>query len=264
MLKLDKDLVFFDIESTGADVVSDKIIQIALIKYPKDGGAPIEKEILVNPQKRIKPDATAVHGFTNQMVKEYPPFEDVAEELKDFLGDCDLGGYNSNRFDVPMLIEEFVRVGIDFSMEGRRLIDCLQIFYKMEPRTLKAALKFYCGEDLKDAHDALADTRATAKVFFGQLEYYKERDYVDKDDKIIERPINEDIQSIHTFLNGDSRRVDFMGRFVRNVDGEICFNFGKHKGEVARRYPGFLNWLIQKDFPMQVKRIAQNILDGKM
>ena len=262
-LQLDRDLCFLDLETTGGDVIKDRIVQIAIIKYPKDGGEPIERCYLVNPQRPMNPDALHIHGISNEMVKDEPTFKMLAVELYDFIGDSDIGGYNSNRFDIPLLIEEFARVGLEWNMENRRLVDCLQIFYKMEPRTLKAALKFYCQEELDGAHDALADTRATAKVFFGQMKYYDGVDYKDADDNITETPLNKGIQGVHDFVN-DGKRVDFTGRFSRNIDGDIVFNFGQHKGQPAKNYPQFLNWIIQKDFPLQVKNIAKAILKGKL
>lgn len=263
-LQLDRDLCFFDVETTGGDVVKDRIIQIALIKYPKDGSTPLERTYLLNPQVPIKPEATAVHGVTDAQVADCLPFKMIAVELFNFLQDADLAGYNSNRFDVPILIEEFARVGLDFSTEGRRLIDAMQIFYKMEPRTLKAALKFYCGQDLTNAHDAMADTRATADVFFGQLAMYKEADYVDADGNRLAKPIQADnIQGIHEFVN-DATRVDFTGRFIRNQAGEIVFNFGNHKGEAAHLHPNVLRWMLDRDFPLQVKNIAKAILNKQL
>jgi DNA polymerase III subunit epsilon len=264
-LKLEKDLCFFDLETTGSDVYKDRIVQIALIKYPKDGSGPIERKYLVNPLQPISIEATLIHGISNDMVRDAAPFKLLAVEIFDFIGDSDLGGYNSNRFDIPLLIEEFSRVGLTFSLEGRRLIDALQIFYKMEPRTLQAALKFYCGKTLEQAHDALADTRATAEVFFGQLEYYKNTDWSDpQTGDLIEKPIRNDIQFVHDFINGNDNRVDLTGRFVRNDDGIIIFNFGNQKGQAAHLHPNVLRWIIDKDFPLQVKNIARDILNGKM
>ncbi len=260
---LDKDLVFFDIESTGADVVNDRIMQIALIKYPKGGGEPAEKELLMNPQYPIKPDAIKVHGITVEMVRNKPTFEAYAQELLDFIGDADLAGYNAKRFDIPMLIEEFARIGIDFSMKNRRVIDSMQIFYRMEPRTLKAALKMYCNKELEDAHDAMADTKATAEVLWGQIQHYKDRDYIDYDGNVIEKPVRNDMQAIHDFLD-DGASVDFMGRFKRNSDGVIVFSFGTNKGLPAYQHPNTLKWMISKDFPLQVKNIAKAILKGEM
>lgn len=261
--QLDRDLVFFDIESTGTDVVHDRIIQLALIKYPKDGTSPIEKELLINPQYPIKEDATHVHGLTIDDVRDKPTFKHYAVEILEFIGDADLAGYNSNRFDIPMLMEEFARVGINFSMQGRRHLDALQIFYKMEPRTLKAAHRFYCGNDMGQAHDALADTRATAAVLLGQIQRYQGVDYEDNDGNITPAPIQNDVQALHDFIN-DSRQVDFTGRFIRNAQGTIVLNFGTHKGEPAKKQPNTLHWIINKDFPAQVKQIARDILSGKL
>ncbi|MGH1336785.1 MAG: 3'-5' exonuclease [Aureispira sp.] len=260
---LDKDLVFFDIESTGPDVVKDRIMQIALIKYPKDGGPAIEKDYLINPQYPIKEEALKVHGITIDKVRNQPTFKEYAQELLDFLEDADLAGYNSNRFDIPMLTEEFGRVGMRFSMEGRRLLDALQIFYKMEPRTLKAAYKFYCGEHLTGAHDALADTRATAAVLWGQIQKYDGVDYIDGDDNVTPTPVQNNMQALHDFIN-DDRQVDFTKRFVRNSEGIIVFNFGSNKGEEAYKNPRTLQWIISKDFPSQVKDIAREILNGNL
>jgi DNA polymerase-3 subunit epsilon len=260
---LDKDLVFFDIEATGTDVVKDRIIQIALIKYPKDGGPNIEKNLLINPQYPIKPDALKVHGITVDMVRNKPTFAECADELLDFLGEADLAGYNSNRFDIPMLIEEFARIGKSFSIQNRRLIDALQIFYKMEPRTLKAALKFYCNKELENAHDALSDTRATADVLMGQIKRYEDVDYIDRDGLCTEKPIKNDMQSLYDFIS-DNKNVDFTGRFSRNSEGIIVFNFGSNKGQEAYKNPQTLKWIISKDFPAQVKNIAKAILNGKI
>lgn len=265
MFNLDKDLVFFDLETTGGDVYKDRIVQAALIKYPKDGSAPIEKNYMLNPLQPINEEAIKIHGISNEMVKDCPPFKLIAIELLEFIGNADLAGYNSNRFDIPLLIEEFARTGLAFSLEGRRLIDALQVFYKMEPRTLRAALKFYCAKDLTDAHDALADTRATAEVLAGQIKYYENIDWVDvQTGTIFEKPIKNDMQAIHNFINGDDKRVDLTGRFVRNEDGVIIFNFGNQKGQPANNHPNVLRWIIDKDFPLQVKEIARAILAGKM
>lgn len=262
---LDKDLCIFDLETTGADVYKDRIIQIAIIKYPAGGGDPIEKSYMVNPQQPIRPEAIDVHGITNDMLKDAPTFKLLAVELYDFIGEADLGGYNSNRFDIPVLMEEFGRCGLDFSLEGRRLIDALQIFYKMEPRTLKAALKFYCKKELTDAHDALADTRATAEVLMGQIQYYENTNWEDpKTEEIIEQPVKNDMQAIHDFLSKGNQKVDLTGRFVRNEEGVILFNFGNQKGEAAHKHPNFLRWILDRDFPSQVKSIARAILNGKI
>jgi DNA polymerase-3 subunit epsilon len=263
-LQLDRDLCFFDLETTGGDVVNDRIIQIAIIKLPKNGGASIEKSYLINPNYPINPEAQAVHGYSNADLANKPTFKALAQDIFDFFADADLVGYNSNRFDVPILLEEFARVGLDFSTHNRRLIDVMQIFYKMEPRTLRAALKFYCGKSLTNAHDAMADTRATLDVFMGQLSRYQNTDYEDGKGNVTPNPIRaENMQSIHDFVN-DASRVDFTGRFIRNSQGQIVFNFGNNKGDVAAKHPQVLQWIIQRDFPLQVKNIAKAILDKQL
>jgi DNA polymerase-3 subunit epsilon len=262
---LDRDLCFFDLETTGADVYKDRIVQLAMIKFPKDGTAPIEKNYLLNPLIPISLEATIIHGITNEKVKNSPPFKLIAVELLDFIGDADLAGYNSNRFDIPLLIEEFSRAGFTFTVDGRRMIDALQIFYKMEPRTLKAALKFYCNMELNEAHDALADTKATIEVLKGQIKYYENTNWTDPlTGDVCEQPVKNNMQAIHDFINENDNRVDLTGRFIRNEKGIIIFNFGNQKGQPANEHPNVLRWIIEKDFPLQVKAIAQAILAGKM
>ena len=178
---LEKDLVFFDIESTGLNVLKDRILQIALIKYSKNTSEPKELFMLINPGVPIGDDAFAVHGISNEMVRNKPTFAQVGKDIFDFIGNADLAGYNSDRFDVPMLMEEFHRIGIELDISKRKLIDIQKIFYKMEPRTLKAAYRLYCGGDLNDAHDALADAKATVEVFKGQIKKYENIDYIDGD-----------------------------------------------------------------------------------
>ena len=260
---LDRDLVFFDIESTGLNVMKDRIVQIALIKYPKDGGEPMEKEMLVNPGIPISEESMAIHGITPEKVANKPTFIEVAHEINDFIGDADLSGYNSDRFDIPMLMEEMARAGIDFDVDQRRAIDVQKIFYKMEPRTLVAALKHFCGKTLEDAHDALADVRATVDVLKGQLIMYKETDYVDGDGYTTERPIKNDMAAIAKFI-GDTRTVDATQRFKYNHQGEIVFNFGKYVGkpaaELLYKDRQYLNWILEKDFSTQVKKIVKKIV----
>ena len=260
---LDRDIVFFDIESTGLNVMKDRIVQIALIKYKKDGSDPIEKEMLINPGIPISEESMAIHGITPDKVANKPTFIQVAHEINDFIGDADLSGYNSDRFDIPMLMEEMARAGIDFDVDHRRTIDVQKIFYKMEPRTLVAALKHYCGKTLDDAHDALADVRATVDVLKGQLIRYKETDYVDGDGYTTERPIKNDMGAIAKFI-GDTRTVDATQRFKYNHQGEIVFNFGKYVGkpaaELLYKDRQYLNWILEKDFSTQVKKIVKKIV----
>lgn len=263
-LNLDRDIVFFDIESTGLNVLKDRIIQIALIKYKKEGGAPIEKEYLVNPGIPISAEAMAVHGITPDMIKDKPIFSHIAQEIFEFVDQCDLGGYNSDRFDLPMLTEELFRCGFDLNVEDRRTIDVQKIFYKMEPRTLKAALKVFCGKELEDAHDALADVRATVEVLAGQIKKYDGVDYVDGDGFVTKAPIKNNMQAIHEFIS-DYKVVDFTQRLRRDHRGDIIFNFGKYMNQrvadVFKRDKNYYHWIVQKDFSSQVKKIVKKIME---
>ena len=260
---LKKDLVFFDLEATGLHVIRDRIVQIALIKYFSDGRAPEEKCMLINPGIPISEEAMAVHGITPEDVRNKPTFPQVAKEIFDFIGDADLAGYNSNRFDLPMLMEEFARVGIELDITRRRCIDVQRIFYKMEPRTLKAALKFYCDEDMEDAHDALADVKATVSVFQGQLERYRGVDYIDGDGNVDTSPIIKDVQALHDFTN-DMRFVDATQRMKYDTNGEIVFNFGKYNGkpvaETLVKDKQYYNWILNKEFSSQVKQVVKKLV----
>lgn len=259
---LDKDLIFFDLEATGLNVMRDRIIQIALIKYPKGGGEPIEFEMLINPSMIITEEAMKVHGITPQDVANKPTFPQVAQKIYDFIGNADLAGYNSNRFDVPMLMEEFDRAGIDFDVSKRRLLDMSRIFYKMEPRTLAAAVKFYTGKRMENAHDALADVQATIDVFKGQLKMYAGQDHEDGDGNITENPVRNDMQAIHEFTN-DLRHVDVTQRLKYDLNGVIVFNFGKYAeqpvAEVLHRDKNYYNWIMTKEFSVQVKRMVEKL-----
>ena len=260
---LKTDIVFFDLEATGLNVIRDRIVQIALIKYFKNGDAPKELEMLINPGIPISPEAMSVHGITPDMLRNKPTFQQVAQQIFEFIGDADLSGYNSDRFDVPMLMEEFARAGIELSLDNRNLIDVQKIFYKMEPRTLKAAYKVYCGKVLEDAHDALADVRATVDVFKGQLEKYKNVDYEDGDGFITEKPIQNDINKIAEFLQ-DRKTVDVTQRLRYDPNGEIVFNFGKYVGKPVGKtlYEDrqYLNWILEKEFSIQVKQIVKKVV----
>lgn len=260
---LDRDLVFFDIEATGLNVVRDRIVQIALIKYFKKGKEPEELSMLINPGIPISMEAMGVHGITPKDVANKPTFQQVAQELYDFIGDADLAGYNSNRFDIPMLMEELARVGLELDMSRRRTLDMQRIFYKMEPRTLRAALKFYTGQRMENAHDALADVRATIDVFKGQLEKYQEVDYEDEDGKVVEQPVKNDMQAIHSFFN-DDRFLDATHRIKYGPDNEPVFNFGKHAGrpvvEVLKSDKNYGAWILNKEFSVQVKQIIRQLM----
>lgn len=263
-LSLEKEIVFFDIESTGLNIMKDRIVQIALIKLFPGDKEPEEAELLINPQMPISKESMAIHGITPDMVRNKPTFQAVAKRIFDWIGDADIGGYNSNRFDIPMLMEEFARAGLDFDIQNRRLIDVQRIFYRMEPRTLKAAYAKFCGKDLKDAHNALADVRATVDVLKGQLDAYKDVDFEDGDGYVTEKPIQNDIQKLHDFTN-DLTTVDVTNRLKYNNEGDIVFNFGKYLNQrvsdVLKENKQYNRWIQEKDFSHQVKKIIQKEYD---
>ena len=263
-LNVKRPLVFFDIEATGLNVIKDRIIQLALIKYKSPDQEPEELSMLINPGPvLISEDAYKVHGISAQMVANKPTFDQLADKIWEFIGDSDLAGYNSDRFDIPMLMEEFARVGKELSLDNRNIIDVQKIFYKMEPRTLSAAYKYYCGKNLDGAHDALMDVRATVEVLKGQIQKYEDVDYEDSDGNILEKPVRNDMNALARFTN-DSRAVDVTQRLKYNSEGEIVFNFGKYNGQkvvdVFARDKQYYNWILEKDFSAQVKQIIKKIV----
>jgi DNA polymerase III subunit epsilon len=262
-LNLKKNLVFFDVETTGLNVLRDRIVQIALIKYFPDDREPEELSMLINPGIPISEEAMSVHGITPKDLANKPSFGEVAQQLYDFIGNADLSGYNSNRFDIPMLIEEFGRVGFDFDISNRKMIDVQRIFYRMEPRTLKAAYRFYCGHVLEDAHDALEDVRATVNVFKGQLAMYDGVDFTDEDGKISDSPIINDMNVLHDFTN-DVKILDVTQRLKYDNNGVIVFNFGKYVNEpvaeVLYKDRNYYHWIQEKEFSIQVKKITKKLL----
>jgi DNA polymerase III subunit epsilon len=262
-LNLTRDLVFFDLETTGLSVVRDRIVQIALVKVRRDGAPNDEYTTLVNPGIPIAEEAMAVHGITPADLRNKPTFAQIADKVNEFIGNADLAGYNSNRFDVPMLMEEFARVGIDFDISKRRLIDVQRIFYKMEPRTLKAAYRLYCQEELTDAHDALADVKATLAVFKGQLAMYDGRDLIDEEGQIVPAPVKNDMQVLHEFTN-DLNYADATQRLKVLDNGTIVFNFGKYINqpvkEVFKKEPNYFTWMQDKEFSTQVKQIIRGLM----
>ncbi|GAB3018098.1 3'-5' exonuclease [Niabella terrae] len=241
MLQITKPIAFIDLETTGVNLGTDRIVEIAIVKILPDGTRNVKRK-LIHPEMPIPQSSSDIHGITDEMVKEAPTFKQAAQELKQFLADCDLAGYNSNRFDIPLLIEEFLRAEVEFDMKGRRLLDVQNIFYKMEPRTLSAAYKYYCGKDLEDAHSAEADATATFEVLQAQLERYPE--------------LGNTVDTINKFL-GDEVIVDFARRFIM-ADGKEVFNFGKYKGQsvadVLAREPQYYDWMMRGDFPQQTKQ----------
>ncbi|MEP6793277.1 MAG: 3'-5' exonuclease, partial [Saprospiraceae bacterium] len=231
-LQLDRNLIFFDIESTGLNVIRDRIIQLAMIRYHKDGSPPEEKCYLINPGIPISAEAMAIHGITPQDVANKPTFQLLAKEIFEFIGNADLAGYNSNRFDIPVLMEEFARVGLDFDIDSRRTIDVQRVFYRMEPRTLSAAYQFYCQKNIENAHDAMEDVRATIEVLDGQLKKYKGVDFVPEEGEIIPSPIQNDVDSLSVFTN-DANILDATQRLKYDHQGTVVFNFGKYMGRPA-------------------------------
>ena len=257
------DIIFFDVETTGLSVISDRILQIALIKYKKDGSEPLELTMLINPGVPISEESMAIHGIMPKDLVNKPTFQQVSQQLFDFIGNGDLGGYNAARFDIPMLMEEFARVGLEFDIAKRRIIDVQRIFYKMEPRTLKAALRFYCQQEIENAHDALADVRATVDVFKGQLKYYEGKNLVDEEGNEVEQPIVNDIQALHEFTN-DLRMVDATQKLKYDHNGVIVFNFGKYQGqsvaEVLKKDKNYYFWIQEKEFSAQMKQTVKQIM----
>ena len=246
-LNLKRPIVFFDLETTGVDTTKDRIVEISMVKVMPDGQE-IVRTRLINPQMHIPEDASAIHGITDEDVKDAPTFAQIAKSLSQFIEGCDFGGFNSNRFDLPMLVEEFLRAGVDVDFRRRKFIDVQNIFHKMEQRTLVAAYKFYCDKDLTDAHSAEADTRATYEVLKAQLDRYSE--------------LQNDVAALAEF-SSRGETVDYAGRIVYNDKGEEVFNFGKYKGvkvsEVFQREPSYYDWMMNGDFPLYTKKVITEI-----
>ena len=243
-LNLKKPLVFLDLETTGVDTSRDRIVEISLVKVMPDGSKEVKTRRL-NPEMHIPETASAIHHIYDEDVAECPTFREIAKSLWSYLEGCDLAGYNSNKFDIPVLVEEFLRAGVDVDMQKVRFVDVQNIFHKMEQRTLVAAYKFYCGRDLTEAHSAEADTLATYEVLMAQLDRYPEA-------------LQNDIDFLSEFSSRE-QAVDFAGRIVYNDKGEEVFNFGKHKGktvrEVFRTEPSYYSWMMNGDFPLYTKKV---------
>lgn len=259
-LSLERPLVFFDLETTGLNISKDRIIEIALLKVMPDGSEDI-KTWLLNPEIPISEEAFAIHGISNEDLKNQPTFAQIAPDIIAFLDNCDLAGYNSNKFDLPLLMEEFLRVDQAFDIRGRRFIDVQNIFHKMEPRTLSAAHKFYCKEEISNAHQAEADTRATYHVLKGQLDQYIDLVHEDKKSGSITK-IQNDVKTLSAF-SSDNRNVDLAGQIVFNDKDEEIFNFGKYKGVQVRsiftKEPAYFDWMMKSDFPKYTKKVISRI-----
>ena len=259
-LNVTRPIAFFDLETTGTIIGLDRIVEIAILKVLPDGSKEM-KSSRINPEMSIPYESSMIHGIFDKDVAEAPTFKQAGPDFAEFLKGCDLAGYNSNKFDIPMLMEEFLRAGVEFDLENRRFVDVQNIFHQMEQRTLKAAYQFYCGKQIENAHSAEADTLATYEVLLAQLDKYKDKEWEDKKgNKSV--PVKNDVEALHAFTNL-SRPVDFAGRIVFNEDGIEIFNFGKHKGkcveEVFHAEPSYYSWMQQGDFPLYTKRCLEKI-----
>ena len=246
-LNLSKPIAFFDLETTGINVAKDRIVEISILKVMPDGEE-ISKTWVINPTIPIPEKTSKIHGIYDKDVVDKPTFAEAGKEINNFLKSCDLAGYNSNRFDVPLLVEEFLRADIDFEVKNRKLVDAQVVFFKKEPRNLSAAYKFYCGKELENAHTAAADVNATYEVLKSQIEKY------------------DDLKNDITLLSKFSHQIksaDFAGMIIFNDKKEETFNFGKHKGKtvtsVLEKEPGYYKWIMNADFPLYTKKILTTI-----
>lgn len=251
-LKISKPICFFDLETTGVNVSLDRIVEISILKIFPNGNKE-SKTWLVNPGVPIPLEASNIHGITNDIVKNEPLFKMIASDIKSMINNCDLAGFNSNKFDIPLLAEELLRSEIDFSLDNVATIDVQNIFHKMEQRTLSAAYQFYCGKSLDNAHSSKADTLATFEVLESQIEKY------------------DDLENNVSFLSDFSKRgknVDLAGFIKYNEDNIPCFSFGKHKGKtvdyVLENESGYFGWLLNADFPMYTKKVLTQIRLNKL
>ena len=248
MLQLNRPIAFIDLETTGINLGSDRIVEIAIVRIAPDGQKQVKRK-LINPEMPIPAGATEVHGISDEMVASAPTFKQVANEIRQFIEGCDLGGYNSNRFDIPLLAEEFLRAGQEFDIRGKKLLDVQRIFHMMEQRTLSAAYKFYCNKNLDGAHSAEVDATATWEILKAQLEKYPQ--------------LGNTVESV-VKATGEEEIVDFARRFVME-NGKEVFNFGKHKGrpvvDVLKAEPQYYDWMMKGDFPLHTKQKLTEILN---
>jgi DNA polymerase-3 subunit epsilon len=246
-LNLTKPIVFFDLETTGIDVTNDRIVEISLLKVFLDGKEEI-KTMRINPEMPIPKQSTDIHGISDEDVKDEPTFKLVAKDVAKFIAGCDLGGYNSNKFDIPLLAEEFLRVDLDVDFKKHRFVDVQVIFHKMEQRTLSAAYKFYCQKDLENAHSAEADTIATYEILKSQIDRYDN--------------LENNMDELSKFST-HNKNADFAGRIIFNDKDEEVFNFGKYKGQtvesVLEKDQGYFSWMLNSDFPLYTKKVLTAI-----
>jgi DNA polymerase-3 subunit epsilon len=252
MLNLNRAIAFIDLETTGVSLSTDRIVELAIIKILPDGSRQVKRK-LINPEIPIPKESSEIHGITDEMVKDAQTFKQAGNEIKMFIDNCDLGGYNSNRFDIPILMEEFLRAGMDVDLSTRKMVDVQHIFYTMEPRTLTAAYKYFCEKELVDAHSAEADVDATIEVFMAQLNRYKN--------------LGNSVESVLSVI-GEDKIVDYARRFGFNDKGVEIFNFGKHKGrpvrDVLKAEPQYYDWMMRGDFPLHTKQKLTEILNSTL
>ncbi len=245
-IKIEKPIVFFDLETTGTDILNDRIVEICILKYYPDNHEEITT-YLVNPLIPIPAEATAIHGISNEDVKGKPTFKELAQNIINIIDGCDIAGYNIIKFDIPFIRVEFQRSGISYNFDNVNVLDPYVVFVKKEQRNLSAALKFYCNEEMENAHSAEADTIATRKIFFGQLEYYND--------------LPETIKGLSDFVNeGTRKNADITGRLIYNQNNEVVFNFGLHKGERVADNIEYARWMIAKDFPEDTKDVLRSLI----
>lgn len=246
-LNLKRPIVFFDLETTGIDVTKDRIVEISILKINPDQSEE-SRTHKVNPTIPIKKEASRIHGIKDDDVKDCPTFAEIAPGIVEFIKGCDLAGYNSNKFDIPMLMEELIRADIEYDLKKVNQIDVQVIFFKKEQRTLSAAYEFYCDKELKDAHSAEADTKATYEILKSQLDFYSD--------------LKNDVEELSKF-SAHTKNADFAGRIIYNSKGLEVFNFGKHRGtlvvDVLHKEPGYFNWMLNGDFPLYTKKILTAI-----
>jgi DNA polymerase III subunit epsilon len=253
-LKLKTPLAIFDLETTGINISTDRIVEISIAKLFPNGEREV-KTLRLNPGMPIPIESSLIHGIYDEDVKDAPTFKQVAKQLQQFLTGCDLGGFNVMKFDIPVLVEEFLRVGLDFDISNKKIIDAQRIFHLMEKRTLSAAYQFYCGQTLENAHSAEADTLATLEVLLAQVERYEGQPVIDNLGKAL-GTFSGNPEELHEFTAG--KFVDLAGRLAYNQNDEIVFNFGKHKDktvvEVLKTEPSYYDWMMKGDFPLDTKR----------
>jgi DNA polymerase-3 subunit epsilon len=260
-LHLTRPFAIFDLETTGTNVSTDRIVEISILKLMVDRSEKI-KTHRVNPTIPIPPSSTQIHGITDDDVRDKPVFAELAGELASFLANCDLGGYNLIKFDIPLLVEEFLRAGVDFEIRNRRIVDVQNIFHKMEPRTLRAAYKFYCGKEHVHAHNAEADTQAAYEILKAQLDIYKDVEYIDFKG-LVSYPVINDIEALHEF-SFYNKNADLVGHIIFDDQGIEVFNFGKYKSraveDVFKREPQYYDWMMKSEFPLYTKKVITSIM----